>query len=72
MATHVFKNPKVSINSVDLSDHATGVTLNLAPEVLDETAFGDDTRTRIVGLNDWNVTFELHQDFAASQTDSTI
>ena len=61
MATHVFKNPKVSINSIDLSDHCTGETLNFAPEVLDETAFGDDTRTRKVGLNDWNVTLELHQ-----------
>ena len=72
MATHVFKNPKVSINSIDLSDHCTGATLNFAPEVLDETAFGDDTRTRKVGLNDWNVTLELHQDFASSKTDSVM
>ena len=75
MATHVFKNAKVSLqvgssSANSISDHVTGVTLNFAPEVLDETAMGDNTRTRIVGLKDWNVTLELHQDFAASQTDS--
>ena len=77
MATHVFKNPLVSLqvgssSAVSISDHVTGATLNFTPEVLDETAMGDNTRNRIVGLNDWNATLELHQDFAASNIDATM
>lgn len=77
MATYVWKNAYFAIkkgsgSAVDLSDHLTEATLTVAPEVLDETAHGDDWRARIVGLKDWNVTVTLHQDFAASKTDSVI
>ena len=77
MATFVWKNAyfalqKASSAAVDLSDHLTEATVNLAPEVLDETAHGDSWRTRKVGLYDWNITVTLHQDFAASKTDSVV
>lgn len=77
MATFVWDNAyfaiqKGSSSAVDLSDHVTEATLTVTPEILDETAHGDSWRTRKAGLKDWNATVTVHQDFAASKTDSVI
>lgn len=72
MATLVYTNAKLEINGVDLSAHASEVSLNYASEMQDETAMGDDTRIKKGGLKDWSVDATFHQDFAAAAVDATL
>jgi len=72
MATLVYTNAKLEVAGVDLSAHASEVSLNYASEMQDETAMGDDTRIRKGGLKDWSIDATFHQDFAASAVDATL
>jgi len=72
MATLVYTNAFIQINAVDLSAHASEVSLNYASEMQDETAMGDSTRVRKGGLKDWSVDVTWHQDFAAGAVDATL
>tara|TARA_R110000824_G_scaffold145950_1_gene314527 strand:- start:998 stop:1411 length:414 start_codon:yes stop_codon:yes gene_type:complete len=72
MATQVYTNAKLQINAVDLSSHASTVTLNYGSEMQDETAMGDDSRVNKGGLKTWSVDLTFHQDYAASQVDATL
>ena len=72
MATLVYTNAFIQINAVDLSSHASEVSLNYASEMQDETAMGDSTRVRKGGLKDWAVDVTWHQDFAAGAVDATL
>ena len=72
MAEFVFTDASVVVNAVDLSDHVRQVTLNYSAELQDDTAMGDDTRSRIGGLKDWSMEVEFNQDFAASEVDVTL
>ena len=42
------------------------VTLNYAAEILDKTAMGVGSRSRIAGLKDWSVTAEFNNQFHPS------
>jgi hypothetical protein len=72
MATLVYTNAFIQINAVDLSSHASEVSLNYASEMQDETAMGDSTRVRKGGLKDWSVDVTWHQDFAVGAVDATL
>lgn len=72
MATFAFIDAVVTVNSVDLSDWVTSVSLSTSADELDDTAMGDTYRSRIGGLKDWSVTVEFNQDFAASIVDATL
>ena len=72
MAVFHFRDASVTINSVDLSDHIRSVTINYGAEILDKTAMGDSSRTRLAGLKDWSVDIEFNQDFAAAEVDATL
>jgi hypothetical protein len=72
MAEFVFTNPYFTINGVDLADHVRSITLDYSADMVDATAGGDSTRTRLGGLKDWTATVEFLQDFAASKVDATI
>lgn len=72
MATLIFKDAYVSINSVDLSDHVKSVTLNYEAEMQDDTAMGDTTRSNMAGLLNWSVDVEFLQDYAANEVDATL
>jgi hypothetical protein len=64
MATFVLTDASVVINSVDLSDRVSSVTLSVEVDEQEDTAMGDTYRSRIGGLRDWSVDIEFHQDFA--------
>lgn len=66
MATLVFKDASVIIDSKDLSADVKSVTLTLGAELGDDTAMGDDTRSMLAGLKTWSADVVFHQDFAAS------
>jgi len=72
MATFVFTDASVTINSVDLSDHVRSVTLDISAEEQDDTAMGATFRSRKGGLKDGSISLEFNSDFAAAEIDATI
>lgn len=67
-----FNNAKVTVNSVDLSDHVKSVSISYGAEELDDTVMGDTAKSRLPGLLDWSAEVEWVQDFAASEVDATL
>jgi hypothetical protein len=73
MARIVLTDAKITINSVNLSDHIASITLNTSNDVVETTGFSSTAaRTRVAGLQDNSVTLEFHQDFATSNVEQTI
>lgn len=72
MGTLAFTDARVEVNSVDLSDWVTSVTLPDEYDALEDTAMGDVARSRIAGLGDSTIQINFNQDFAAGGPDATI
>ena len=70
----VFLNNKVGIkvNSVDLSDHVTSVTLNRTFDELEVTAMGDASHKAVKGLESSSVTIDFLNDTAAANVLATL
>jgi hypothetical protein len=70
----VFLNNKVGVkvNSVDLSDHVTAVTLNRSFDELEVTAMGDTGHKFVKGLEASSVTISFLNDTASSKTLQTL
>jgi hypothetical protein len=68
----VLKNPVITIATIDLSDHIASVTLTTTVDEVETTAFGDNARTRVGGLEDSSVTLSFHEDFASAEVHQTI
>jgi len=66
MATLALTDAVVTVNAKDLSPDGVKVDLDFSAEQLEDTAFGDTTKSRIGGLFDWGGTFEFNQDFAVT------
>lgn len=72
MGTLAFIDCRVEINAVVMSAFGTSATLPMEYEALEDTAFGDTGRSRVAGLFDSTIAFELNQDFAVGGTDITL
>lgn len=72
MAAIAFKNAKLVLNSVDLSDHVESVALNLTTDVAEVTAMGAGSKQRIQTLGDFSLDVTFLQDFAAGKVDATL
>ena len=72
MAKIVLTDAKVTINSVNLSDHISSITIDTKDEIIETTAFGSTAKTRVAGLVDNSVTLDFMQDFAAANVEATI
>ena len=70
----VFLNNKVGVklNSVDLSDHVTAVTLNRTFDELEVTAMGDGGHKYVKGLESSNIVIDLLNDTATSEVLQTL
>ena len=70
----VFLNNKVGVkvNSVDLSDHVSAVTINRNVDELEVTAMGDSGRKRVAGLEDSSITISFYNDTATSNVLATL
>jgi hypothetical protein len=70
----VFLNNKVGVkvNSVDLSDHVTAVTLNRTFDELEVTAMGDTGHKFVKGLEASSVTISFLNDTAAANVLATL
>lgn len=72
MATTTFLgNASVTINSVDLSDQVTAVTLTYTAEALESTAMGDTARKFTAGLQNNEIVVTMYQSYAASETEAS-
>lgn len=72
MAVLVLLNPKIIINSVDLTNHIDQVTIEETFADVDTTAFGSTSKTRAAGLGDHKITLDFQQDFAAASVEATV
>lgn len=72
MPVGMYKNVGLTINSVDLSDHCTAVSLDVTYDDLDVTAFTHSIRQRVPGLGDGQFTATMLQNYAAGETYATI
>ena len=70
----VFLNNKVGvkINTVDLSDHVTAVTINRVFDELEVTAMGDSSHKFVKGLESSTVTIDFLNDTATAETLATL
>jgi len=70
----VFLNNKVGVkvNSVDLSDHVTSVTLNRTFDELEVTAMGDSGHKFVKGLEASSITIDFLNDTASANVLQTL
>ena len=72
MAIFLSNGVVVTLNSVDLSDHVTSVTINRVFDELEVTAMGDSAHKFVKGLEASTVTIDFLNDTAASETLQTL
>jgi hypothetical protein len=72
MAIFLQNNVGVKINSVDLSDHITSVTLTQNFDELEVTALGDSSHKMVKGLEASTLTLDFLNDFAAANVQATL
>ena len=72
MAITVLTNAQVIVNGVDLSDHASKVTVEDLRATVDVTAFGATSTAIQKGLGDAKITVDFFQDFAAGKVHATL
>lgn len=73
MAVFAFLNAFISINAIDLTDHATNVSVKMGAVDLLTTNFSSGGwDERIAGLKSGTVSFDFNQDEAASKVDATL
>jgi hypothetical protein len=72
MAIFLQNNVGVKINSVDLSDHITSVTLTQTFDELEVTALGDSAHKMVKGLEASTLTLNFLNDFAAASVQATL
>ena len=72
MAIFLQNNVGVKINSVDLSDHITSVTLTQNFDELEVTALGDTAHKFAKGLEASTLTVDFLNDFAAANVQATL
>jgi len=72
MAVFLSNGVQVKVNTVDLSNHVSAVTINRNLNELDVTAMGDSGVKRIAGLEDSTITITFINDTAAASVLATL
>lgn len=72
MAKLVLTNAQVFVNSVDISNHVSSVTIESSRDEVDVTSMGDTSKEIVLGLNDVTFTVTIYNDYAAAQLDSQM
>lgn len=73
MATIALTDAYISFGTAGVIDaDSNQVSLTYSAEVLDDTAFGDSTRSSKGGLKNWSADVTIIQNFAASAIDSKL
>ena len=72
MAVFMSNTVGVKVNSVDLSDHVTSVTLNRTFDELEVTAMGDSGHKFVKGLEASSITIDFLNDTATANVLATL
>ena len=72
MAVFLNNGVSVTVNSVDLSDHVTSITLNRTFDELEVTAMGDSGHKFVKGLEASSITLDFLNDTATSKVLQTL
>jgi hypothetical protein len=72
MAVFLNNGVSVTVNSVDLSDHVTSITINRNFDELEVTAMGDSGHKFVKGLEASSVTIDFLNDTATSKVLATL
>ncbi len=72
MAKLSLKNPVITVNAVDLSDHFSEVSIETSRDEVDVTSFGATHKEMVAGLGDATITGTVFQDYAATKVDATL
>ena len=72
MAVFLNNGVSVTVNSVDLSDHVTAVTINRSFDELEVTAMGDSGHKFVKGLEASSVTIDFLNDTATGEVLQTL
>ena len=72
MAVFLNNGVVLTINSVDLSDHVTAVTINRSFDELEVTAMGDSGHKFVKGLEASSITIDFLNDTATSEVLQTL
>jgi len=72
MAVFMSNNVGVKVNSVDLSDHVTAVTINRSFDELEVTAMGDSGHKFVKGLEASSITLDFLNDTASANVLATL
>jgi len=72
MAVFLNNGVVLTVNSVDLSDHVTAVTINRSFDELEVTAMGDSGHKFVKGLEASSITIDFLNDTASSETLQTL
>lgn len=62
----IYNKAKLVVDSVDVSAQGRSLAYNESAEELDDTAFGDDTRSSAGGLIRWTIEAEFNQSFGTA------
>lgn len=68
----VLKDAFISVNSTNLSDHVSSVTLEDTADEVEFTSFGANYREYGQGLKTASITLEVFQDFASGSVDAVM
>jgi hypothetical protein len=72
MAVFLSNNVGVKVNSVDLSDHVTAVTINRSFDELEVTSMGDSGHKYVKGLEASSITIDFLNDTATANVLATL
>ena len=72
MAVFLNNGVSVTVNSVDLSDHVTSITLNRSFDELEVTAMGDSGHKFVKGLEASSITIDFLNDTATGEVLQTL
>ena len=72
MAIYLNNGVVVTLNSVDLSDHVTAVTINRSFDELEVTSMGDSAHRFAKGLEASTITLDFLNDTATSKVNQTL
>ena len=72
MAVFLNNGVVLTVNSVDLSDHVTAVTINRSFDELEVTAMGDSGHKFVKGLEASSITIDFLNDTATAETLQTL
>lgn len=72
MGKFIIRDPVVTVDGVDLSDHISSCSIPQESEDKDVTGFGAQAREHAAGIPDASMTFSFWQDFDAGSVDAIL